>query len=286
MAILKTPSATSFDIGGRIYRHFLTAAALLASTCVITLDCTHWPWHLGGRGVISSCRHLKAAALSSRSDVIRIVFSLLMSPCLVCWISPTAVRKKVARVPQGRGLMYRCLRGQKSQGPLKMSWKMAHKAIVQKKKYVPKFLKQWYIGNFMTRVLLLCVVVCKRGGEVSLTRVQIPTDAVLCYRFWRQSVMMSLSPSQGQKRQWYSGEYIAAFKAVNPGLIPGRCSFVLQVLKTESYDEFESHSVTEVRWHSGEHSCLQSRYPRFSSRPMQFCVTGSEESYHESRSCY
>ncbi len=39
--------------------------------------------------------------------------------------------------------------------------------------------------------MLLCVVVCKRGGEVSLTRVQIP-------------------------------------------------SFVLQVLKTECYDEFES----------------------------------------------
>ncbi len=39
--------------------------------------------HFGGRGVIRSCRHL-TAALSSRSDVIRIVFSLLMSPSLVC----------------------------------------------------------------------------------------------------------------------------------------------------------------------------------------------------------
>ncbi len=38
----------------------------------------------GGRAVISSCRHLTAAALSSRSDVIRIIFSLLMSPSLVC----------------------------------------------------------------------------------------------------------------------------------------------------------------------------------------------------------
>ncbi len=104
MAILMTPSATSSDIGSRIYRRFLTAAALLAGTCVITLDCTHWPWHLGGRGVISSCRHLTAAALSSCSGVIRIVFSLLMSASLVCWISPTADRKKVARVPQGRGL--------------------------------------------------------------------------------------------------------------------------------------------------------------------------------------
>ncbi len=65
---------------------------------------THWPLHLGGRGVIRSGRHLMAAAISSRNDVIRIVFSLLMSPSLVCWIGPTAVRKKVARVPLGRGL--------------------------------------------------------------------------------------------------------------------------------------------------------------------------------------
>ncbi len=35
---------------------------------------------------------------------------------------------------------------------------------------------------------------------------------------------------------------IAAFQAVDPGLIPGRRSFVLQVLKTESYHEFESQS--------------------------------------------
>ncbi len=70
---------------------------------------------------------------------------------------------------------------------------------------------------------------------------------------------------------------IAAFKAVNPGSIPSRCSFVLQVLKTESYHEFESHSVSEVWWNSGEHTCLQSRYPRFDSRLMQFCVTGSED---------
>jgi len=101
----------SNDTIGDLVRHrrpelrcFLTAAALLARTCVITLDCTHWPLHLGGRGVIRSGRHLTAAALSSRSDVIRIVFSLLMSPSLVCWIGPTAVRKKVARVPLGRGL--------------------------------------------------------------------------------------------------------------------------------------------------------------------------------------
>ncbi len=39
---------------------------------------------------------------------------------------------------------------------------------------------------------------------------------------------------------------IAAFKAIVPGSIPGRCSFVLQVLKTESYDEFESQSESEA----------------------------------------
>ncbi len=70
---------------------------------------------------------------------------------------------------------------------------------------------------------------------------------------------------------------IAAFKAVNPGSIPGQRSFVLQVLKTESYHEFESHSVSAVRWYSGEHSCLQSRCSGFVSRPIQFCVTGSED---------
>ncbi len=59
---------------------------------------------MGGRGVIETCRLLMAAALSSRSYVIRIVFSLPMSSSFVCWISPTAVRKKVARVPLGRGL--------------------------------------------------------------------------------------------------------------------------------------------------------------------------------------
>jgi hypothetical protein len=37
---------------------------------------------------------------------------------------------------------------------------------------------------------------------------------------------------------------IAAFQADEPGSIPGRCSFVLQVLKTESYYEFESSLVT------------------------------------------
>ncbi len=91
-------------------------------------------------------------------------------------------------------------------------------------------------------------------------------------------VLKSSSPSQGQKRRWYSGEHtVAAFKLVNPGSIPGRRSFVLQVLKTESYHEFESHSVSEVRRYSGEHSCLQNGYPGFDSRPMQFCVTGSED---------
>jgi hypothetical protein len=69
------------------------------------------------------------------------------------------------------------LRGQKSLGPLKMSLEMAHKVIVPQKNYVPKFLKQRDIGNFMymsavvycccvllsvvgCSCVLLCVVVC------------------------------------------------------------------------------------------------------------------------------
>ncbi len=80
--------------------------AITARTYVITWDCSHWPLHVGGRGVIETCHLLTAAALSSRSYVIRIVFSLPMSSSLVCWISPTAVRKKVARVPLGRGLTF------------------------------------------------------------------------------------------------------------------------------------------------------------------------------------
>ncbi len=50
MAVLMTPSATSFDIAGRKYRRFLTAAALLARTCVITLDCTHTDRYIWGEG--------------------------------------------------------------------------------------------------------------------------------------------------------------------------------------------------------------------------------------------
>ncbi len=76
------------------------------------------------------------------------------------------------------------------------------------------------------------VVVCKRGVEVSLTRVQIPADSVLCYRFWRQSLIMSSSPIQCLK----CGDTvvsIAAIKTGTLGSISGRCSFVLQVLKTE-----------------------------------------------------
>jgi hypothetical protein len=97
-------SAAMSDVCSRRYRRFLTAAAISARTYVITWDCTHWPLYVGGRGVLKSCSLLTAAALSSRTDVIRIFFSLPMSPSLVCWIGPTAVRKKVAMVPQGRGL--------------------------------------------------------------------------------------------------------------------------------------------------------------------------------------
>jgi hypothetical protein len=52
-------------------------------------------------------------------------------------------------------------------------------------------------------VVLLCVVVCKRGGEVSLIRVQILADPV------RVRSVGGIVVS------------IAAFKAVNLGSIPG-----------------------------------------------------------------
>ena len=48
------------------------------------------------------------------------------------------------------------LRGQKSLGPLKLSREMDHKVILlQKKHYVPNFLKQRNIGNFMSFLNLL-----------------------------------------------------------------------------------------------------------------------------------
>ncbi len=49
----------------------------------------------GERGMIKSCHFFLAVALSSHGYMIRVVFSLPMSPSLVCWISPTAMRKKV-----------------------------------------------------------------------------------------------------------------------------------------------------------------------------------------------
>ena len=62
-------------------------------------------------------------------------------------------------------------------------------------------------------LVLLCVVVCKRGGEVSSVR-------------GFGGIVVS----------------IAAFQAVEPGSIPSQRCFVLQVLKTESDHEFESRS--------------------------------------------
>ncbi len=60
-----------------------------------------------------------------------------------------------------------------------------------------------------------------------------------------------------------------------------------QVLKTESYHEFESHQVSEVRWYSGEHSCLQKQVSRVRFRRCNFVLQVlKKESYHESRSCY
>jgi hypothetical protein len=75
--------AAMSDIGGGIYHLLFMGAALSAHTYVITWDCSHWP--LRGRGVIETCRLLTAVALSSRSDVISIIFSLPMSSSLVCW---------------------------------------------------------------------------------------------------------------------------------------------------------------------------------------------------------
>jgi hypothetical protein len=81
-----TPSATLSDISGPRYRRFLTASALSARTCVIhetvhyTLTFTYGEKERGDR----SGHHLTAVALLSRSDVIRIVFSQLISSSLVC----------------------------------------------------------------------------------------------------------------------------------------------------------------------------------------------------------
>jgi hypothetical protein len=106
------PSAAMSDIGSQIYHRHFKAAALSARTYVITWDCSHWSLRVGGRGMIETCSLLTAAALSSRSDVIRIIFSLPMLSSLVCWFGQTDVRNKVARVPQGRGLTQQVLNGQ------------------------------------------------------------------------------------------------------------------------------------------------------------------------------
>jgi hypothetical protein len=50
-----------------------------------------------------------------------------------------------------------------------MSQKMAHKVIVPTKKIMSQsFLNSGTLVILCTQVLLLCVVVCARGGEVSL----------------------------------------------------------------------------------------------------------------------
>ncbi len=58
------------------------------------------------------------------------------------------------------------LRGQKSLGPLKMFLEMAHKVIVPQKNYVPQFLKQRDIGNFMysSAVVYCCCVLLSVVG--------------------------------------------------------------------------------------------------------------------------
>ncbi len=79
---------------------------------------------------------------------------------------------------------------------------------------------------------------------------------------------------------------IAAFKAVNPGLIPGWRSFVLQVLNTESYDECERLKcggtvVSIAAFKAGTQGSIPG--PGRCSFVLQVLKT---ESYHESRSCY
>ncbi len=66
-------SAAMSDIGGRIYHSLFTAAALSARTYVITLDCSRWPLHVGGRGwwklvVFSRRRPSLASVTSSESS--------------------------------------------------------------------------------------------------------------------------------------------------------------------------------------------------------------------------
>jgi hypothetical protein len=99
-----TPSAAMSDLGGRIYHRLLTAAALSAthkSSYTLTSTCGG----VGGRGLIKRCHILTVAALSSCSYVIRIVISLPISPSVAGRISLTAVRKKMATVPQGEGFV-------------------------------------------------------------------------------------------------------------------------------------------------------------------------------------
>ncbi len=98
---------------------------------------------------------------------------------------------------------------------------------------------------------------CKRGGRSPWPRFKSrPTQ--FCVTGSEDRVLWRVRVPVGVRSVGGIVVSIAAFKAVNPCSIPSRRSFVLQVLKTESYHEFESHSVSEVRWYSGEHSCLGS----------------------------
>ncbi len=83
---------------------------------------------------------------------------------------------------------------------------------------------------------------------------------------------------------------IAAFKAVNSGSIPGRCSFVLQVLKTESYYEFEyiklltSLGVQPEGWYGDHpllHWLLQVDGPMESTDQLHFPYKCKDRCQHE-----
>jgi hypothetical protein len=83
-----------------------------------------------------------------------------------------------------------------------MSREMDHKVIVPKKIMSQSFLNSGTLVILCTRVLLLCVRGVGRspwpGFKSRPTQLSVTGS--------EDSVMMSSSPSQGQKRWWYSGE--------------------------------------------------------------------------------
>ena len=74
---------------------------------------------------------------------------------------------------------------------------------------------------------------------------------------------------------------------LDPGSNPGRRSFVLQVLKTECYDEFESQSGSEALGIVVSIAAFKAVNPgSIPGRRSSVLQVLKTESYHESRSCY